>query len=109
MAGPAVPPGNPPDDTLRCSFCGKSQLNVAKLIAGPGVYICNECIELCREIIEEELSHEGAPDPSSSAPRTGSADRLEQLTASLSFHAKTLVDLTEQLHRLLARRDEDRS
>ncbi|HUY10733.1 MAG TPA: ATP-dependent Clp protease ATP-binding subunit ClpX [Candidatus Dormibacteraeota bacterium] len=40
---------------LKCSFCGKSQENVRKLIAGPGVYICDECIELCNEIIEEEL------------------------------------------------------
>lgn len=39
---------------LNCSFCGKSQKKVAKLIAGPGVYICNECINLCNEIIEEE-------------------------------------------------------
>ena len=40
---------------LKCSFCGKSQEQVRKLIAGPGVYICDECIELCNEIIEEEL------------------------------------------------------
>jgi len=43
-------------DLLKCSFCGKSQKQVRKLIAGPGVYICDECIELCNEIIEEELS-----------------------------------------------------
>jgi ATP-dependent Clp protease ATP-binding subunit ClpX len=42
--------------TLKCSFCGKNQEQVRKLIAGPGVYICDECIELCNEIIEEELS-----------------------------------------------------
>nr|WP_237535566.1 ATP-dependent Clp protease ATP-binding subunit ClpX [Streptomyces sp. SID3343] len=41
---------------LKCSFCGKSQKQVKKLIAGPGVYICDECIDLCNEIIEEELS-----------------------------------------------------
>ena len=41
---------------LRCSFCGKTQKQVKKLIAGPGVYICDECIDLCNEIIEEELS-----------------------------------------------------
>jgi ATP-dependent Clp protease ATP-binding subunit ClpX len=46
-------------DLLKCSFCGKSQKQVKKLIAGPGVYICDECIDLCNEIIEEELS-EGA-------------------------------------------------
>ena len=43
-------------DLLKCSFCAKSQKQVKKLIAGPGVYICDECIDLCNEIIEEELS-----------------------------------------------------
>ncbi len=43
-------------ELLKCSFCGKSQKQVKKLIAGPGVYICDECIELCNEIIVEELS-----------------------------------------------------
>ncbi|GAB2720619.1 ATP-dependent protease ATP-binding subunit ClpX [Paenibacillus thermoaerophilus] len=43
---------------LKCSFCGKSQEQVRKLVAGPGVYICDECIELCTEIVEEELGHE---------------------------------------------------
>lgn len=45
-------------DFLKCSFCGKSQKQVKKLIAGPGVYICNECIDLCNEIIDEELKEE---------------------------------------------------
>jgi len=43
-------------ELLKCSFCGKSQKQVKKLIAGPGVYICDECIDLCNEIIEEELN-----------------------------------------------------
>ncbi len=51
MAGPTD--GN---DQLLCSFCGKSQRQVKKLIAGPGVYICDECIDLCNEIIDEELA-----------------------------------------------------
>ena len=60
---------------LKCSFCGKSQKQVKKLIAGPGVYICNECIDLCNEIIEEDL--EGAeersvPDRRSSGHPAGS-------------------------------------
>ncbi|GAA8844561.1 ATP-dependent Clp protease ATP-binding subunit ClpX [Helicobacter pylori] len=46
-------------DLLKCSFCGKSQKQVKKLIAGPGVYICDECIDLCNEIIEEELTDSG--------------------------------------------------
>ena len=45
-------------DLVKCSFCGKSQKQVKKLIAGPGVYICDECIDLCNDIIEEELSGE---------------------------------------------------
>jgi len=46
-------------DLLKCSFCGKSQKQVKKLIAGPGVYICDECIDLCNAIIEEELAEAG--------------------------------------------------
>ncbi|HCT98230.1 MULTISPECIES: ATP-dependent Clp protease ATP-binding subunit ClpX [Lactobacillales] len=44
--------------TIHCSFCGKSQDEVDKIIAGPGVYICNECVALCQEIIDEEVSQE---------------------------------------------------
>ena len=47
------------DKTIRCTFCGKQQDEVHRLIAGPGVYICNECVELCHEIIEEDA--ESAP------------------------------------------------
>ncbi|MDH6363195.1 ATP-dependent Clp protease ATP-binding subunit ClpX [Enterococcus sp. PF1-24] len=45
-------------DTVRCSFCGKMQEEVKKIVAGPGVYICNECIDLCKEIIDEEFYDE---------------------------------------------------
>jgi len=41
---------------LKCSFCGKTQNQVHKLVAGPGVYICDQCIELCSEIIEEDVN-----------------------------------------------------
>lgn len=44
--------------TVRCSFCGKAQDEVKKIVAGPGVYICNECIDLCKDIIDEEFSEE---------------------------------------------------
>ena len=43
-------------ELLKCSFCGKSQKQVQQLIAGPGVYICDECVELCNEIIDERQS-----------------------------------------------------
>src|SRR5574339_449451 len=49
-------------DLLKCSFCGKSQKQVQQLIAGPGVYICDECVELCNEIIEERLAEAGEPE-----------------------------------------------
>jgi ATP-dependent Clp protease ATP-binding subunit ClpX len=49
-------------ELLKCSFCGKTQRQVKKLIAGPGVYICDECIELCNEIIEEELAEQSDTD-----------------------------------------------
>ncbi len=48
------------DSHLKCSFCGKSQEQVRKLIAGPGVYICDECVDLCNEILDEELFEAGA-------------------------------------------------
>ena len=48
-----------PEEKIRCSFCGKNQDQVRKMIAGTnGVYICDECIELCSEILEEELGNE---------------------------------------------------
>ncbi|MBU6144416.1 MAG: ATP-dependent Clp protease ATP-binding subunit ClpX [Acidobacteria bacterium] len=50
-----------PGDMLKCNFCSKTQKQVLKLIAGPGVYICNECIDLCNEIIEEHLGKDPKP------------------------------------------------
>lgn len=49
-------------DLFKCSFCGKSQKQVQQLIAGPGVYICDECVELCNEIVEERMA-EASPEP----------------------------------------------
>ena len=45
-------------DSVHCSFCGKSQDEVKKIVAGPGVYICNECVALCQEIIDQELEED---------------------------------------------------
>ena len=56
-------------DLFKCSFCGKSQKQVKKLIAGPGVYICDECIDLCNEIIEEEFSESSDTDAPSELPK----------------------------------------
>ena len=61
--------GNDSKNTLYCSFCGKSQHEVRKLIAGPTVFICDECVELCMDIIKEEgkgsinKAQEGVPTP----------------------------------------------
>ena len=59
------------DAHLKCSFCGKSQEQVRKLIAGPGVYICDECIDLCNEILDEELVDSQTSSESRHAPETG--------------------------------------
>src|SRR3954471_17432889 len=57
------------DDTLRCSFCGKSQNEVKKLIAGPTVFICNECVDICNEIIvDDELEPDGSLKPAEPSP-----------------------------------------
>ncbi len=61
------------DSGLNCSFCAKSQHNVLKLVAGPGVYICNECIDLCNQIIAEELKPKAVP-PDRPKSSTGSDD-----------------------------------
>jgi ATP-dependent Clp protease ATP-binding subunit ClpX len=59
------------DAHLKCSFCGKSQEQVRKLIAGPGVYICDECIDLCNEILDEELVDSQTSSEGRHAPETG--------------------------------------
>ena len=56
-------------ELLKCSFCGKSQKQVRKLIAGPGVYICDECIDLCNEIIDDEVETATAETPFESVPK----------------------------------------
>ncbi|NEQ21271.1 MAG: ATP-dependent protease ATP-binding subunit ClpX [Microcoleus sp. SIO2G3] len=57
------------DSHLKCSFCGKSQEQVRKLIAGPGVYICDECVDLCNEILDEELLDSSTPTPQPAPPK----------------------------------------
>ncbi len=63
------------NDNLFCSFCGKNQSEVRKLIAGPAVYICDECIQLCSEIIEEESEK----DTKDSEQRHGSEGNQRQV------------------------------
>jgi hypothetical protein len=63
---------------LRCSFCGKSQDKVVRLVAGPGVYICDQCVDLCTQIIAEQLAKKEALDP---APARTSSDDPPTLKA----------------------------
>lgn len=72
------------DDEIRCSFCGKSQGQVRKLIAGPkGAYICDECVDICAEIIEEELENE---------EETGAAEETEQINLLKPEELKAFLD-----------------
>ena len=61
---------------LVCSFCGKSQDEVRKLIAGPTVYICDECIDLCNDIIAEECDHDETISSSSNVPKPAEIKRV---------------------------------
>ena len=72
------------DSHLKCSFCGKSQEQVRKLIAGPGVYICDECVDLCNEILDEELfdSSASAPQP---VPRREQSSEKRKNPALVEF------------------------
>lgn len=75
------------DSHLKCSFCGKSQEQVRKLIAGPGVYICDECVDLCNEILDEELlDTNSAATASQPAPRSEPPQKRRTRSASLSFN-----------------------
>lgn len=78
------------DNRLKCSFCGKSQDQVKKLIAGPGVYICDECVDLCNEILDEEL-FENAPGPGatpseSAAPTLTDIPKPQEIKKTLDEH-----------------------
>ena len=77
------------DAHLICSFCGKSQEQVRKLIAGPGVYICDECIDLCNEILDEELV-EGQ---GGSRQNHGEASRKQAAPRKRCYAAATLATI----------------
>ena len=74
------------DSHLKCSFCGKSQEQVRKLIAGPGVYICDECVDLCNEILDEELiEHNTSSAATAPASRPEPPQKRRPPSANLSF------------------------
>ncbi|MBD2038411.1 ATP-dependent protease ATP-binding subunit ClpX [Phormidium sp. FACHB-592] len=74
------------DSHLKCSFCGKSQEQVRKLIAGPGVYICDECVDLCNEILDEELFDSSAAAPQPVPRREQSPEKRKARSANLSLN-----------------------
>lgn len=77
--------------TLVCSFCNRTQEEVRKLIAGPSVYICDECIELCNDIIAEEVDHEEAPQSNSKVPRPKEIKQfLDQYVIGQDYAKKVL-------------------
>ncbi|PTM58226.1 ATP-dependent protease ATP-binding subunit ClpX [Desmospora activa] len=76
---------------LKCSFCGKSQDQVRKLVAGPGVYICDECIELCNEIVEEELGGEEDIDLANLPKPQEINEILDQYVIGQDFAKKSLA------------------
>jgi ATP-dependent protease Clp ATPase subunit len=79
-------------DLLKCSFCGKAQDQVVKLIAGPGVYICDECVDLCNDIITEEVG--------TARPRARPTD--EEIAAA----ARAVNDAVSRLQVLAMRRQD---
>ncbi len=82
---------------LYCSFCGKSQHEVRKLIAGPSVYICDECVELCNDIIREELDESGAPDRENLPKPREVHDFLDEFVIGQE-HAKKVLSVAVYNH-----------
>ncbi|MTJ47454.1 ATP-dependent protease ATP-binding subunit ClpX [Dolichospermum sp. UHCC 0259] len=74
------------DSHLKCSFCGKSQEQVRKLIAGPGVYICDECVDLCNEILDEELLDTSAAAASPPTQKSEPTEKRRTSSSNLSFN-----------------------
>ncbi len=80
-------------DRLKCSFCGKAQNQVVKLIAGPGVYICDKCIDLCNQIIVEEVGkpHERVLDNEIEAAAREAREAVDRLR-TLAQQARAVPD-----------------
>ncbi|OLP18106.1 ATP-dependent protease ATP-binding subunit ClpX [Leptolyngbya sp. 'hensonii'] len=74
------------DSHLKCSFCGKSQEQVRKLIAGPGVYICDECVDLCNEILDEELFDSTSTTPQQATRPNQPSEKRKPKSGSLSLN-----------------------
>ena len=96
-----------PNGPVTCSFCGKSQDQVKKIVAGPGVYICNECIDLCKEIIDEEFAEDAAsqvldvPTPAEIVKTLdqyviGQSEAKRTLSVAVYNHYKRINDLSTE-------------
>ncbi len=95
------------DSHLKCSFCGKSQEQVRKLIAGPGVYICDECVELCNEILEEELMPANRTNNPSKSKANSKSANTSSNRKPLSFHKLPKpVEIKQQLDEYVIGQDE---
>ncbi|MFC6163242.1 MULTISPECIES: ATP-dependent Clp protease ATP-binding subunit ClpX [Lactiplantibacillus] len=93
---------------VNCSFCGKSQDQVKKIVAGPGVYICNECIDLCKEIIDEEFSEERSHELTDIPTPKEIVDELDQYVIGQNEAKRTLsVAVYNHYKRVKAMADSD--
>ncbi len=93
---------------VNCSFCGKSQDQVKKIVAGPGVYICNECIDLCKEIIDEEFSEEQTHELTDIPTPKQIVDELDQYVIGQNEAKRTLsVAVYNHYKRVKAMADSD--
>ncbi|KRL48157.1 ATP-dependent protease ATP-binding subunit ClpX [Lactiplantibacillus paraplantarum DSM 10667] len=93
---------------MNCSFCGKSQDQVKKIVAGPGVYICNECIDLCKEIIDEEFSEEQTHELTDIPTPKEIVDELDQYVIGQNEAKRTLsVAVYNHYKRVKAMADSD--
>ncbi len=93
---------------VNCSFCGKSQDQVKKIVAGPGVYICNECIDLCKEIIDEEFSEERSHELTDIPTPKEIVDELDQYVIGQNEAKRTLsVAVYNHYKRVKAMTDDD--
>jgi predicted RNase H-like HicB family nuclease len=84
--------------TCYCSFCGKSQHEVLKLIAGPTAFICSECVDLCCEIVEEKP---GNPDPATKQAREIKLEELRQLPADVARLQDGLARIREKINTMV--------